>query len=97
MRTTEFQKRGLPHAHILIILQERHAIKGAQQVDQILSAQQNDTRSSSQCELLFGTLFFCRSIISRRYAKKNKLPELVSKLEAAQISTRVSPKPHKTQ
>ena len=39
MRVIEFQKRGLPHAHMLIILQQRHAIKSAQQVDQIVSAE----------------------------------------------------------
>ena len=39
MRVIEFQKRRLPHAHSLYILQERHAIKGAQQVDEIVSAE----------------------------------------------------------
>ena len=39
MRVIEFQKRGLPHAHMLIILQQRHAIKSAQQVDEIVIAE----------------------------------------------------------
>ena len=39
MRVIEFQKRGLPHAHLLIILQNRDAITCAQQVDQIVSAE----------------------------------------------------------
>ena len=39
MRVIEFQKRGLPHAHMLIILQERHAIRTAEQVDEIVSAE----------------------------------------------------------
>ena len=39
MRVIEFQKRGLPHAHLLIILQERHSIKTAEQVDQIVCAE----------------------------------------------------------
>ena len=39
MRVIEFQKKGLPHAHILIILQERHAIKSAEQVDAMVSAE----------------------------------------------------------
>ena len=39
MRVIEFQKRGLPHAHMLIILHQRHAIKIALQVDQIVIAE----------------------------------------------------------
>ena len=39
MRVIEFQKRGLPHAHMLIILQKRHAIRTAEQVDEIVSAE----------------------------------------------------------
>ena len=39
MRVIEFQKRGLPHAHMLIILQQRHAIRSSQQVDEIVSAE----------------------------------------------------------
>ena len=39
MRVIEFQKRGLPHAHLLIILQERHAIKTADHVDKIVCAE----------------------------------------------------------
>ena len=39
MRVIEFQKRGLPHAHLLIILQERHSIKTADHVDKIVCAE----------------------------------------------------------
>ena len=39
MEVIEFQKRGLPHAHMLIILQPRHSIKSAEKVDQIVSAE----------------------------------------------------------
>ena len=39
LRVIEFQKRGLPHAHILIILHERDRIKTVEQVDQIVSAE----------------------------------------------------------
>ena len=39
MRVIEFKKCGLPHAQMLIILQRRHAIAGAQQVHQIVSAE----------------------------------------------------------
>ena len=40
--TVEFQKRGLPHAHILIFLKERYKIKDAEHVDKIVSAQLPD-------------------------------------------------------
>ena len=39
MHVIEFQKRGLPHAHLLIILQERHSIKTADHVDKIVCAE----------------------------------------------------------
>ena len=39
MRVIEFQKRGLPHAHMLLILQQRHSIKTAQHVDQIVKVE----------------------------------------------------------
>ena len=39
MEVIEFQKRGLPHAHMLIILQQRHSVKSAEKVDQIVSAE----------------------------------------------------------
>ena len=39
LRVIELQIRGLPHAHFLIILQDRNAIKTAPQVDQIVSAE----------------------------------------------------------
>ncbi|XP_050535181.1 uncharacterized protein LOC126902195 isoform X3 [Daktulosphaira vitifoliae] len=36
--TVEFQKRGLPHAHILLILDERFKIRSAEDVDRIVRA-----------------------------------------------------------
>ena len=39
LRVIEFQKRELPHAHILIILHETDRIKTVEQVDQIVSAE----------------------------------------------------------
>ena len=39
LRVIEFQKRGMPHAHMLIILQNRHSIQTAQQIDQIVCAE----------------------------------------------------------
>jgi Helitron helicase-like domain at N-terminus len=44
--TIEFQKRGLPHAHILIILREEDKPKTPAQVDQIVSAELPDQMSS---------------------------------------------------
>ena len=35
----EFQKRGLPHAHILIILKSSHKIKTVEKIDQIVCAE----------------------------------------------------------
>ena len=39
MRVIEFQKRGLPHAHMLIILSKRHKIQNAEDVDQIVCSE----------------------------------------------------------
>ena len=39
MRVIEFQKRGLPHAHILIILHEKDRISSIEQVDKIVVAE----------------------------------------------------------
>lgn len=39
LRVIEFQKRGLRHAHILIILHERDRMKTLDQIDQIISAE----------------------------------------------------------
>ena len=38
----EFQKRGLPHAHILIILGKDHKIRGREMIDEIVSAELPD-------------------------------------------------------
>ena len=35
----EFQKRGLPHAHILVFLKENYKCKGPSEIDQIISAE----------------------------------------------------------
>jgi hypothetical protein len=40
--TVEFQKRGLPHMHLLIFLQQLHKIRTADEVDSIVSAQLPD-------------------------------------------------------
>jgi hypothetical protein len=37
--TIEFQKRGLPHMHLLVFLQPNHKIHDALQADTIISAQ----------------------------------------------------------
>jgi hypothetical protein len=39
MYTTEFQKHGLPHMHLLVFLQLNHKIHDALQADTIISAQ----------------------------------------------------------
>ena len=40
--TIEFQKRGLPHMHLLIFLEEQDKIRTVEQVDAIISAQLPD-------------------------------------------------------
>lgn len=37
--TIEFQKRGLPHAHILFIMADKHAFRTAAQIDAVVSAE----------------------------------------------------------
>jgi hypothetical protein len=37
--TIEFQKRGLPHAHILVFLKENYKCKGPSEINQIISAE----------------------------------------------------------
>jgi hypothetical protein len=39
IHVVEFQKRGLPHAHIIITLSEQDKIRGAEVIDQLISAQ----------------------------------------------------------
>ncbi len=39
IHVVEFQKRGLPHAHILVILSENDRLKNADEEDQIISAE----------------------------------------------------------
>lgn len=37
--TIEFQKRGLPHAHILISLEHQDRVEGSSMIDQVVSAE----------------------------------------------------------
>lgn len=37
--TIEFQKRGLPHAHILLFLHEHNKFPSASDIDRIISAE----------------------------------------------------------
>ena len=39
MYVIEFQKRGLPHAHILLILEQQDKIKTIDDIDKIVSAE----------------------------------------------------------
>ena len=39
LRVIEFQKRGLPHAHILVILHQDDRIRTSEELDQIVSAE----------------------------------------------------------
>ena len=48
--TIEFQKRGLPHAHILAILDENHKIRDAEAIDKLV-CQKFPTKLVSLCFL----------------------------------------------
>ena len=50
--TIEFQKRGLPHAHILLTLEARDRIEGAIAIDKIDSAEIPDFRTNSKLHQL---------------------------------------------
>lgn len=52
-RVIEFQKRGLPHAHILLILNAASKIKTAEDIDSVVSAEIPDCDT---CPLLFETV-----------------------------------------
>ena len=39
MYTVEFQKRGLPHAHILLWLSDSNKLENAKHIDQVISAE----------------------------------------------------------
>ncbi|XP_013665093.3 uncharacterized protein LOC106369492 [Brassica napus] len=43
--TVEFQKRGLPHAHILLFMDALHKLPGAEDIDRIISAEIPDKES----------------------------------------------------
>jgi hypothetical protein len=47
----EFQKRGLPHAHILIILRHEDKIRDVRQIDSIISAEIPDPSDPNQAKL----------------------------------------------
>ena len=46
--TIEYQKRGLPHMHLLIFLEQQHKISTVQQIDAIISAQIPDSQIHPQ-------------------------------------------------
>jgi hypothetical protein len=46
--TIEYQKRGLPHMHLLIFLEEQDKIRTVEQVDAIISAQLPDSNVHPQ-------------------------------------------------
>lgn len=46
--TIEFQKRGLPHAHIILGLHEKHKIKTEDQIDSIISAEIPDAEEDPE-------------------------------------------------
>lgn len=47
MHVIEFQKRGLPHAHMLIWLDDRDKPKTAEQIDKLVSAEIPDEHEDS--------------------------------------------------
>ncbi|XP_054795045.1 uncharacterized protein LOC129300500 [Prosopis cineraria] len=53
--TVEFQKRGLPHAHILLFLQQNDKIKSPKEIDNIISSEIPDKDSSPLLYDLVGT------------------------------------------
>ena len=52
----EFQKRGLPHAHILLIMASRHLLRNATQYDTVVSAELPDKLADPE---LFETVSKC--------------------------------------
>lgn len=46
--TIEYQKRGLPHAHILLILEQGAKIKSAEEIDSVVSAQIPDPNQDAE-------------------------------------------------
>ena len=56
VHTLEFQKRGLPHMHLLIFLHPNDKIRDANQVDSIVSAQIPDPNTHP---LLYETITTC--------------------------------------
>ena len=51
MHVIEFQKRGLPHAHILIILAENERSLTPELVDSIVVAELPPNPEDAQCEM----------------------------------------------
>ena len=56
VHTIEFQKRGLPHMHLLIFLDPEDKIRNAEDVDSIVSAQLPDPETQP---ILFETIANC--------------------------------------
>jgi len=46
--TIEFQKRGLPHAHILVFLKPQYRCKKPEHIDRIISAEIPDKDTNSE-------------------------------------------------
>ncbi|CAN1799650.1 ATP-dependent DNA helicase PIF1 [Linum perenne] len=49
VHTTEFQKRGLPHAHMLVFLSAEDKIHCASQIDSVISAEIPDSSTDPEC------------------------------------------------
>lgn len=50
----EFQKRGLPHAHILLFLHPDNKISSAEDIDKIISAEIPDSTESPELYEIIG-------------------------------------------
>ena len=50
----EFQKPGLPHAHLLIILGKSHKIRGREMIDEILTAELPDLQLEPNLQQVIG-------------------------------------------
>jgi len=54
--TIEFQKRGLPHAHILVFLKPKYRCVKPEQIDKIISAEISDKETVSELYAIFTSL-----------------------------------------
>ena len=79
----EFQKRGLPHAHILIVLHENYKIKSINQFDHVISAELPNPKKNPKlyeivtqhmihgpCGINTNKLCMKNNYCSKRYPKK---------------------------